>query len=300
MSLYTGYSIPKPSAFALVGSGANDCAILTPWADMFNGRCQDATRFRWISGAQTTGSFIKLQFTLASPIVAGMVGLFGLRLLDAAGNTFASSAALRVAFTGKRAGDPDFTYALGGNTATQRSVKRSDGSYAVIGICDLGLTPIVGWQLEIWNDQNGVPTLPAQALVDLGKPFVCPAFDQTIDGDWELTPPNDQVPVSPNDQPWPNPYPPGRVLSFSRRQMPFSDAYVDGTNPCWQSLCTLAGNGDVSVMVPRWGKIGALDAVSMHATALFGLAKFGPLKRTPGGDYFSISGTMKEVPALLA
>src|SRR5579859_4176090 len=103
MSLYTGYSIPTPSAFALVGSGANDCAIVStnPWQNMFNGRCQDATRIRWISGAQTTGSFIKLQFTLASPIVPGMVGLFGMRLMDAAGNAFASSASWRVAFTGK-------------------------------------------------------------------------------------------------------------------------------------------------------------------------------------------------------
>jgi hypothetical protein len=80
----------------------------------------------------------------------------------------------------------------------------------------------------------------------------------------------------------------------------FSDAFIDGSTPSYQSLRTLCGNGQVSVQVPRYlDGTGALDVASAHATAVFGLSEFAEMDRA-NGDYFSISWTHQEVPALNA
>lgn len=291
-----GYSRPSPITPAIAGTGAS---FVTPASALFNGRPADATRVQWLSGAQTTASVVQIQATWSKAIVPGIVGLFGLNLLG-----LASSAGLKFVFMGQRVGDTGFPYVLGGNTALVRSVTRSDGSTCAIGVCDAGLTPIIGLQMSIYNDQNGAANIAASQNIDLGDLWVSPSFDADIEADWKLSfvdkmNSNVSTRTSINWQPWTVPYPPARTLSASKKNMQFSDAYVDGTNPCYQTMRTLAGNGQVSVQIPRWGKSGAVDAASVHATAVFGLSTFNELDRA-NGELFSLSWTQQEIPALLA
>jgi hypothetical protein len=293
--MYTCYSCPTPSAAAIAGS-ASGSAFTTAWQDLFNGRPADATRIQWCSGAQTTASYVQLQFTLSAGIVPGAVGLIGLNILG-----LADSSGLKVVFTGRRSTDPvgTYPYALGGTSATTRTIKRADGSYAAICVCASGLTPIVGWQMQIYNDQNGAANIAASQFVDLGEAWCSPAFDLDIDADWKLTFAQSKVAQSINNQPWPVLYPPARTLSVTRREVDFNGAFVDGANPCWQSLRTAIGNGQASILIPRWGTAAAPDVAKIHATAVFGIAQFSEFERAPG-DLFQLGVTSTEVPALLA
>lgn len=291
--MWLAHSRKTDFTVTVVGSGAS--IVTDNPTDLFNGRPADATRLQWLDAATPAiTDYVDIQIERATPFSCGFAGLVGLDVLAAA-----SSAGIKMAFTGKRSGDPDFSYSLGGNTALQRTMQRSDGSVAALTIPNAGLDDLIGLQLRIWNDQNGAVVFGPGDYVDLGDLIGSLGFDLDIDAKWKLTPPRNSYPVSRNEQPWPFPYPPGRTFTASRSQIPFDEAYIDGANPCWQSLLTICGNGDVSVMIPRYGAQGALDVDKLHATAIFGLASFSEIDRAEG-DIFSVNFSSQEIPALLA
>jgi hypothetical protein len=291
--MFTAYSCPTPSASAIASSSAGQ-AFITLWTDLFNARPADPTRIQWCSGAQTTSSFVDLQFTLATPTVMRCFGINGMNVLG-----LTDSSGIKIVITGKRSGDTGYPYDLGGTTQTTRTVKRDDGSIAALSIGAAGLTALVGYQVRIYNDQNSAATITASQFVDLGKVWASPGFDLDIDTDWKLSPGGIKIPSSINYQPWPVLYPPGRTLNFSRREMDFNTAYVTGSNPSWQSLCTLIGRGQPSILITRWGTAAAPDIAKIHATAVYGMAQLGEIEHFPG-DYFSVVGSSVETPALLA
>jgi hypothetical protein len=290
--MMTTHSMPIPTA-AVIDSSSSGEAFITDWTDLFNARPADATRIQWCSGTQTTSSYVDLQFTIVSTVVrvVGLVGLNIFELTDCSG--------FKIVITGQRSGDTGYPYDLGGTSQTTRVYKRSDGSYALICVCAAGLTPIIGYQVRIYNDQNGTHPIVASQFVDLGKIWASPGFDLDIEQGWRLTPGVNKLPQSLNYQPWPVQYPPGRTLSFQRTEMDFNTAFIDGADPSWQSLRALIGSGKPSIMIPRWGNAAAPDKDKIHATAIFGMASFTALQHI-AGPYYSVEGSSIEAPALLA
>jgi hypothetical protein len=292
--MMTLYSMPTPSAAAIVAS-AGSASFITAWQDMFNPRAADSTRIQWGTLTGGLANNVAMQFTIPSTVVRGvaLIGLNVLGLTDMSG--------FKVVITGRRATDGvgNYPYDLGGTSQSTRTFKRDDGSYAAICVCASGLTAIVGYQVAIYNDQNGASPITASQFVDLGNIWASPGFDLDIDTDWRLTFAANKLPQSINYQPWPVIYPNGRVLSFSRREMDFNTAFVTGANPSWQALRTLIGNGQPSILIPRWGTAASPDATKIHATAVYGMASFSEFDHFPG-DYFSVSCQSVETPALLA
>lgn len=289
------YSRPTDFAVAVVGPGA---ALLTDPADLFNGRPLDATVLRlpsdWV-GATT--DVVHLQFTRATPFNAGLIGLVGANFLS-----LASSAGIKMGFTGRRIGDAGFTYALGGNTALVRSVEVGDGSIKSLGLCGAGLDDLIGFQLSIWNDQNGASPLVASGFVHLGEPWASPTLDVYAKKGREIQFPDDNAPASVGDQPWPTPYPPGRVLPlelpFVTRDEVFSS--TSGGGPNFHQLRRLLGNGKVSIFIPEYlDDSGAVDVALMHQSAMFGMCRLTKIAHQ-SGDRWTPGMTIKEVPALLA
>ncbi|MHB8679010.1 MAG: hypothetical protein ACYC7G_04655 [Rudaea sp.] len=293
--MWDSYSRPAPTSVAIVGTGAS---FITPSSALTNGRPADATRIQWLSNpTPAITDVVKIQFQWATAFVPGLVGLIGINALG-----LASQAGIKIAFMGKRAGDTGFPYDMLGNCDLQRTITRSDGSTFALGFPAAGLTPIVGLEMQIYNDQNGSTALTPSQYVDLGDIWFGPAFDVNTDADWKLSfPPSPkQGQTSINNQPWPVLYPPARKLTCKRSAMTFSDAFVDGATPAYQTLRTLCGNGQVSVQIPRYlDTTGALDVTSAHATACFGLSTFTEIDRMVG-DYFAIAWEHQEIPALLA
>ena len=291
--MWIGFARPQVSSVTVVGVGAS---LLTPSANLTNGRPAQTSRLQWLSEiAPTITDVVKVQFMFAKEFVPGLIGLFGLSIFGVS-----NGAGLKFSFTGKRVGDSDFTYDLGGNTGEQRAVMRNDGSVVVVCIPAAGLDEIEGVEMTISNDVGGSVAIPVSGYLDLGDFWCSPAFDINIDANWKYTfPDNNTAPDSKNYQPWPEADPPGRVLNFSRSNMSFADVFVSGATPCWERIRTLCCNGQVSVVIPRYGSLASLDATSLNLTASFGKMKFGDIPRA-NGDLFSMSGTVAEIPALLA
>jgi len=55
-----------------------------------------------------------------------------------------------VTIKGKRSGDSNFPYLLGGNSQTSVVVQLDDGSRAIIWAFDAGLTPIIGYEIAMY------------------------------------------------------------------------------------------------------------------------------------------------------
>jgi hypothetical protein len=291
--MFIAHSRPTDFAVAVVGTGA---ALVTDPAALFNGRPADPTRLRLPSSwTGVITEYVDLQFTRATAFVPGLVGLVGLNLLG-----LASSAGLKFSFMGKRVGDAGFTYSLGGNTALVRSYERGDGSMVALGKTDVGLDPIVGFNMRLWNDQNGVANLAASGYVDQGDAWASPGLDVYIDKAWEIDEPDDAVPVSMDGQPWPTPFPPGDTLPVTMPLVDTSDVFRAGSTPNFKQLKRLIGRGNTSIFIPWWKDAsGNIDVELLHSTAAFGTCQLTKIAHTSGAK-FGCSAKIKETPALLA
>jgi len=289
------YSRPKDFTLTVVGTDA--AIVSSPVTAITNGRPADATRLQVPSDwtGSISGDVVILQFTRATAFTPGLVGIVGLNALD-----LDTSAGLKFSFVGRRASDVGFTYNLGGNTALVRSYERGDGSIIALGMCADGLDPVIGIQVTIYNDQNGSANLDAAAFIDLGDFWASPATWLPLAKGWELSTPQGTVPTSENGQPWPAPFPPGATLPITIPLQTFSDAFLSTMAPNYRQLVRLLGNGECSIFIPRYKDAsGALDVETMHATAMFVTCQLQKIAHN-GGPKHTITGTIKEVPALLA
>jgi len=319
-----GYSrATNASSISLTQSGSGGSIATSPSTDLLNGRPQDVTRLIWettpASGARAVTDFMTLDFEFPSPgIVPGIIGLLGFNAAPAGSTGVATdSGGISIQFFGRRVGDAAGTYPynLGGTSQSQTTYVRDDGATHLICVLPTGLTACVGFRMKIFNNQRGnVIFVPGQA-VDLGDFWVSPSVEVDIDGDWDLAYPEDKTPVSVDNQPWPRPYPPGRVFTGHRSLLPFTGlvklpdnpngvgAFVSVSGPSWQKLRTLCGNGQSSMFIPRWRVDGTLSTVNqsyIDSTAVMGIAKFSKIQRAQAGDVFDVSFTLSETPLLSA
>lgn len=131
-------------AITVTGTGA---AILTDATHISNGRSGDGVSFRWISGAQTTASFVQINLTITSPLEAsaavGGVGLVNVQGLPLGTLVQVGASAQQRLVQGPRLGEP-CAWTIPFLTGNSQTVK-------------------------IFNDVNGAATIPASQIFAIGE-----------------------------------------------------------------------------------------------------------------------------------
>lgn len=169
-----GYERPDNPAAAISGVGAEFVSDVV----LFNGYPAEITRIRWLSDATPSlTDYVAIQITWSTAITVRAGDLYGLQYLTAVGSPIDYGAPLRlptgvrVTITGKRSGDSGFPYALGGNSTTEESgVLPLPGSpIHVPWVFDSGLTPLIGVEIRIYNDANGLTWADPDTYLDIGE-----------------------------------------------------------------------------------------------------------------------------------
>lgn len=145
--IYGNYTL----SFAISGSAAGS-EFLTPSSDMADGRTGTAAALKWISGGQTTSSYVDITVTVSSPLgeVTPMIGGAGLC------NVIGLPAGTLV----------QFRNVAGSKTVSQRLVqgaRRELNAWAFPGFASTTLV------IRIFNDVNGVASIAASTEFGIGE-----------------------------------------------------------------------------------------------------------------------------------
>lgn len=277
------YSSPQGVTFSVTGAGAsivNDAAALT------DGLPDQATRFTFVTGAQTTASVLKIQCVFSASQAIGGGGIFSTTL----------PAGTLITIKGKRSADSGYTYDLGGNSQTQIVVSRdSDSNNVCIWQFADGIDPIAAYEISIFNNVNGTASIVAGAFFDIGEIIAAPRFYLDIDTGW-----TDDLAGNLNGrstktlQPWPTLFPPGRILTCARTLIPYDMAY--GTPaPNLDQLRNLISQAQLC-MVTLYAGDGTADYDKVQQKTMLALCtKFAPIKHDTGPNY-STSFVFNEIP----
>jgi len=230
-----------------------------------------------ISGGAGSAN-LRADWAVAAPI----------RVVAALGLTCAAGTALTL--TGKRSGDSGYPYALGGNAATQTVVQLPDGSRAAWFVLPAENSPLVGLQFAV-----------ASGTFDVGELVVMRGVEISKKPDWEV----DRIDPSLSSRSIG-----GGINTVTRRTYrrlrvgftPSELAEVRGGGLAngmdWESLGIAVAGAARAVAAPRWkDTAGALDAIELHRTAIYGKATAGAIGHL-GGNYYGAGWTFEEVPPL--
>ncbi len=208
------------------------------------------------------------------------------RIVAALGLTCPAGTALTL--TGKRAGDPGYAYALGGNAATQTVVQLPDGSRAAWFVLPSGNTPLVGLQLQV-----------GAGAFDIGELVVLEAVDVSHQIEWSV----ERIDPSVSERTLGGGLNTVKRRSYRRLKVAFTPAGLAevrggglGGGMDWDALsCTVAGSARVAG-IPRWySPAGSLDVPELHRTAVFGSASAGAVGHL-GGNYYESGWVFEEIP----
>ena len=206
-----------------------------------------------------------------------------IRIVAALGLTCAPGTALQL--TGKRAGDAGYTYALGGNAATQTVVELADGSRAAWWVLPAGNTPLVGLQLQVASGEFDVGELVVLQGVEVphepgssGDRIDPSVVERTLGGGLNVVP---------------------RRTYRRLRAKPTTDylaavrggALANGMD--WDRLVyALSASTRIAVAL-HWS-----DPVELHRTALYGRAATAAITHRGGTMYGTDEWTFEEIPPL--
>ena len=283
--MHIGYSSPSSITFSVTGTGAS---IVNDVAGLTDGLPDQATRFTFVSGTQTTSSAVKIQGTFSAATPIGGCGIFSTTL----------PAGTLIKIYGKRPADSGYTYNLGGNSQTQRVTTRDcDGKNVCIWQFADGLDAISAFEITIYNDVNGSASIAASSYFDIGEIFPAPRF--YIDHD--ASPSDDLQPnaagrSSKTLQPWPVLYAAGRVDKVTVSAVPYDLA--KGTPASGVNLIQLraAISQGQTCMVGIFNNTTALDTHQLqHDTMLAICTTFNPVLKEAGPNY-GTGMTFSEIP----
>ena len=234
---------------------------------------QPASVARIGGGAAT----VRANWGVATPI--RIVGVLGLTC----------DAGISMTLTGKRSGDSDYPYALGGNSVMQPVVQLPDGSRAAWFVLPEGNDPLVGLELSI-----------ALGYFDIGELVVMRGVEVAIKGDWE----SDRIDPSLSSRTIGAGINTVERRSYRRLRVGFTPdglAQVRGAGLAngmdWETLVAAVIGWRRAIAVPRWKEGGAINAAELHRTAIYGKAAAGAIGHL-GADYYGNGWTFEEVPPL--
>ena len=271
--------------WTLVGTGA---AFLTDEDALTNGRPSSGTRIQWLSGAQTTASFLQLRGTWVSgaqPIrLAGLVGLtlpIGLKII----------ASLR------------YYSSWGYREVEGVVVQRQDGVRVAWFVFDQNGDPgdddVAGIEFKIFNDAGGVAVIDADSTFDIGEAWAADGSEWCIRPSYEsdredLSKMRDSI----GGQPFPVRRRSKAISQIELTPVIYGSAFGDtGLSVIRESLLAY----QPSVVVPMTAEPftgGGIDAAYVNKFAEFGYANnIGPIKGE--APRFVMSAGFVAPPALL-
>ena len=261
-----GHSRPQDIAWSVSGAGA---AILSPTEQLADGRPDTITALRWLSGTQNTASVLRLRGDWSAAFTPGIVGLSNISL----------PAGTRIGVAFRRASDPAGTYPYmpAMHNSSQRIVEGPRGERTAWLLPKVGAQPVVGIEIQIYNDVNGSPGIVASSQCWIGEAVVCPVIDfcPAARPSIEDIDPTTLKPSIPGI--------PFRRLNFAIRTDEQSRYFGD-----YARLIGKIDRGQSAVYVMRWqNPDGSLDADMLHATAMIGHVTKLPSKQHEARDIFS-------------
>lgn len=282
-----GHSRPEHITWTVSGPGA---AILSPANLLDDGRPDTLTRFRWISGTQNTSSVLRIRGDWATPLPIGMVYVSNVTL----------PAGTKMTIAARRASDGAGTYPYvpASYNPTQRVVAGVRGGKTAGILFQPGASQIVGIEVQLSNDVDGVASIPASQLFELGDIAPAQVTMVDIDADWSLDPTDPTRTVwLPDGGPASLPGVVWRTLSF---KLPADDqsAWFNGFGVDYEMLLARLDRGQRAIYVPRHiNSNGQFDAAAFHRTAAFGVMTKLPKMSHEAGPYLrGDGGTVREIP----
>lgn len=286
---------PANASWSLTGSGA---AFVTDDSGLDDGWPQRRTRISFTDTvSQTIAETVGVRRTWGTAFVPRGGCILGVERPSGV-----SLEGLKLEIRGKRPEDAGFTYALGGNSLTQRLVQLPDGngSIGLFWLYDAGLDPIHGYEILYFNDIGGATTLEPSEVFDTGEISVRPMVDMPIKKGWDMpwqdptirrrTDSGSQSDRVPKD-PWRR-----LVCEFAmgRDADVFRGGLADGMD--WQMVQRQLLRGDPVLLFPRWTNAGVFDADTLHRWALFAEADVDGVGHV-AGPWWRSRMEFDEIPA---
>lgn len=166
-----GYKRPRNVSWTLNGVGSSFLTDIR----LDNGKPADLTQIQWISSGSPITDYLDLRGDWGTSQNIRTCGLIGLRVgIEQSGSPSTilrthMPAGVRVVVTGKRVGDLDYTYALGGNSTTARTMTLPDGTTAVWFVLDANIDYLIGIQFRFYNDDDSNTFLDGSDLIEIGE-----------------------------------------------------------------------------------------------------------------------------------
>jgi len=274
-----GFGRPTGVTFSVVGAGAT---IVGDVDKLVDDSPAQSCRFTWNTGAQTTATTFQLQadWTDAQPVRC--LALLGVSL----------PAGLKVEVRGKPYGGSSFDVDLGGNSLTQVLVEFANGSVGAWWVFDDDIGDLVGIEVMLFNDVDGVIALSAAESFDLGELVAVQADDWSIKPDPtdETTDPS-VLRRSRNNQPSRMQRKPCRTIKAELRPTNRESEL--------RELREMLSRFQSCVVIPKWRTAGLLDTALLHRWACFGALsqpiEMRAVEGLPG--YFTAPVQVEEYPA---
>lgn len=165
--MIVGHSRPLLPTWSINGTGA---AILSPTTQLDDGRPDTKTRFRWLSGAQSSvTSILRLRLDWGTPIVPRLIGIVGTSL----------PVGLYTTARFRRASDTlgTYPYAPTSLNDNQRIKEGPRGERSRWEVLAEGATPVLGCEIAFLNNVAGSTAIAASAEFTIGEVAVCAGTD---------------------------------------------------------------------------------------------------------------------------
>lgn len=294
---YVFYRRPANAGWTVDAAGADFVGDVL----LSSGNPGEETMIRWRSDAvPDVAHYVSLRIDFPAGMVLLGAWLLGLRRGD---GDFPLG--VRFEVWGRRTGDPGYTYPLGGNTLSEVSRSMPDGSVGICWAFDDGLDAVVGVEIRIYNDADGVTWADADTHIRIGEGDVaegvriCIAHGfqdgATVGATSDRTKGQQLHEVEGVDY---------RVLEFARvptdGDKVYRQALPNGMD--WtriNRLMTRAG-ARTMVYVRTQDEAGNFDSAELHSTATFGACRPDPNVHVVGTrGMYSGGYRLDEVPVIV-
>jgi hypothetical protein len=303
MGALLGYGAPDSPTWEISGG---DAAFDTDPAALNNGKVADRTSVKWPSGGQTTSTAVELKMYWGVEQPVRIIPIVGLK--GGPGGATGIPVGTKIIVTGQRLSDSDsaggtYPYSLGGNSTT-RTVLLPNGDIGAWIVLPTTNTDLVGIQVKIFNDVNGVTSFLADQFIYPGEIDAFQGFAFDIK-DGQLQAGYDGLPTllhTVNNQPVAFPAEPFRTNGIQVIPLPRATSFGTSSSavPSYEQLIgTLMKGGQSIAFIPSWDNgTGVLDTWMVHQTAIFGVPTPSGLGRpqSMGDNYFVSKFGITESP----
>lgn len=284
--MYLGFNRPKGGTFTVSGTGA---AITSPTAQLNDGRPDTPTSFTWNTGTQNTSTVFRLRYEWAGAIVPGLVGLSGLSL----------PAGTKIQCAFRRSSDTEGTYPYTPTmlASMQRAFAGIHGGRTAWLLVAAGASPVVGCEIQIYNDVNGVASIAAAAPFTIGEAVIAQGMQVLTEPKWSLQWSQPPQPNMGGSEQGFSGYVPPPWRTFTCK-LPVDDQgqYIGNTTAGkydYEQIVAAVDRMQSCVFIPRYlDQNGAYDAQAAHRTAILGVATTVPGFQQVSGPYFTGNNTL--------